>query len=154
MYVCSTQSCTHLPDHDNLCQVWNPHRCVDASELYTLMSNLDCCSYSCRVIVLRLFLYHFSLNRVSCFSVDKVVIVFLILHIFWLFLPQKKSLLEVGSYSWMLTTVPHRRWVCLSFLVGPQPVIWGSSGGLRFQVLWPWMSRAASLCFLKFWQLY
>lgn len=37
---------------------------------------------------------------------------------FWLFLPQKKSLLEVGSYLWMLTTVPHRRRVCLSSLVG------------------------------------
>lgn len=29
-----------------------------------------------------------------------------------------RSLLEVVSYLWMLTTVPHRRRVCLSFLVG------------------------------------
>lgn len=72
-----------------------------------------------------------------CFAVDKVVIVVLILHIFRLFLPRKKSLLEVGSYPWMLTAVAHRRRVGLSAPVGPQPVIWGSSGALRFPALRP-----------------
>lgn len=91
----------------------------------TFMSNLDCCSQ---------FLQFLWIDKRVCFARERVVvIVFFILYFFWLFLLQKKSLLEVGSYLWMLTTVPHRRRVCLSFLVGATASDLGESGGLGFQ---------------------
>lgn len=121
MYVllAPTQTCTRLPDHDSLTCAKSER--VDVCEQYIFMPNLVCC--------VRWLLEQWTDNR-GCFEADRVVvIVFLMLHIFWLFLPQKKSLLEVGRYPWMLTTVPLRRRVCLSFLVGSQPVIWGGQGG-------------------------
>lgn len=136
---CCVCCCTHLPGRDDLRRPWNPHRCVDAS--VRIVSKLDGCSYGGRSLVWGLFWRRFPLNSASAASAASAVFCSrqsccccLILHISWLFLPRKKSLLEVGSYPWMLTAVPRRRRVGLSVPVGPQPVIWGSSAGLGFPV--------------------
>lgn len=122
---------------------------VSTREQCTFMYNLDCCSYCDQMI----FLVCVWKDNCVCLEESRVIVWF-ILQIFLTFPPPEEKSLEGGQlhldvqYSTLQEACPSvfSSWVTVGDLRGDQ-------GGLRLQVLRPWMSGAASLCCLKFWQL-
>lgn len=122
---------------------------VSAHERCTLTYNLDYCWYYLQIT----FLVCLSKDNSVCLAESRVI-VFFIVEVFWLFLPLKKSLLKGGKlhldvrYGTSQEACPS---VCSTRVTVSD--LRGDQGGLRLQALRPWMSEAASLCCLKFWQL-
>lgn len=119
---------------------------VSPCEQSTFMCDLDSFSYFCQII------FSYSLKQQPCLSCRKQSCFHCASYCEFSF--NRRKSLEGGqlhldiqfSTSQEACLSVSSSWVTACDLGGVQ-------GGLRLQVLWPWLSGVASLCCLKFWQL-